>query len=77
MKPDVKRLMSRFSFDKIKRGDLLITAEIHRVKRVRKDGLLDVVTVSEECCACNGECQHERVMSRVWGQQGAMKIKTK
>ena len=58
-------------------GDLVITAEIHRVKEIRQDGSVEVVTVKPGChyCDTNGfECEHSHIMEVGWGQLSVAKI---
>jgi hypothetical protein len=76
MKQDTKLLTGRFRHSGFKRGDLVVTAEIHRVHKVKPDGKMEVSTVYPVCEVCqkNGypECVHRHIVSPGPGQHGVM-----
>ena len=78
-KGQLMRLLSAFTLEGIKPGDLVITAEIHRVvKRFGSHkGSWAVVDVHPVCGTCKTrKCFHERIMHEGYGQQGIMKLRT-
>lgn len=84
MKSDVKKLLKRLKLAGFKNGDLVVTAEIHRItdrnwgRRHSNRRSMEVVTVWPECQSCYPqECQHKRIMSagRSGGQQGIFGLK--
>ena len=70
----------------LKVGDLVITAEIHRVTHIstadecgpydkNKRTNIFVTNVKPQCGSCkSSKCKHERVMTVGWGQQCIQKI---
>lgn len=80
MKKDVQNLLAHFNTRprNLKKGDLLITAEVHRVIAPSFCGRRDEIEVSTvwpaHCAVCkNCECIHLRVMAvRGGGQQAGM-----
>lgn len=69
-------LANRFTFDGIKPGDYVVTAEIHQVAKVEGKDFLHVNTVLPACQCGAKKCKHLRIMSARFGQQGVMKLKT-
>ena len=59
----------------LKPGDLVITAEIHRVIKVEDEEHITCVDVKPLCQACNPDpCGHEYIKELGWGQQSIAKI---
>lgn len=88
MRTDARNLLRRFVIapkqDKLKAGDLLLTAEVHRVMQPffsGHEGEVLVNNVLPECSVCKNkgrdECSHMRVMQikEGGGQQALMKLK--
>ena len=83
MKDDVKKLLENFDTKpNLKAGDLVLTAEIHRVVEVDWNGNkndIEVLHVFPECTTCKNpdECGHTaiKLLNRKGGQQVLMKLK--
>ena len=77
MKKDMKQLLAQFSTPRVlHKGDLVVTAEIHRVIKKFGPGRYEVATIWPECGCCRKkECIHPRVMHVGPGQHGVMKLK--
>jgi hypothetical protein len=88
MRLDLRNFMRKFIIapkqDKLKAGDLLLTAEVHRVLQPcfhGNEGEVLVSSVLPECYECKSrgrqECTHMRVMhlNEGGGQQALMKLK--
>lgn len=60
----------------LKPGDLVMTAELHKVKKVRDEGWIEVVPVLPKCTldCCKRECKHRHIMHIGYGQQGVLKV---
>ena len=79
MKKTIKVIMES-KFEDIKKGDLVITGEIHRVVKVfnTEEKSFSVVTIKPKCDVCfkhKHKCNHQRVMSLGYGQQSFLKIR--
>lgn len=85
---DLINLLKNFERTGINNGDLVITAEIHRVvdkdwskKHLSAGGDVEVVTIWPECSVCAPkECCHSRIMrmgGAYAGQQAVMKLAKK
>lgn len=81
MKQDVRQLMALLTTKGIRNGDLVLTAEIHRVRDVnwgkREGRRQDRNRIAVSDISLNGkESKGTRIMEvRDWGQQGVMKLK--
>lgn len=64
MKPDLKKLLSKFTTEGIENGDLVITFEIHRVKNAKAGTVVGELPKGGQ-----------RIMSQYPGQQGYFKLK--
>lgn len=89
MKKDVKELLKNFDVNpKLQVGDLVLTAEIHRVIELNYNGEKDAIGVSgvfpNDCpglgnpiSPCKDECHHEYIyrINKKGGQHALMKLK--
>ena len=58
----------------LKVGDLVTTAEVHRVVKVRDAEWIEVAPVLPQCSVCGKKCLHTHVMHVGYGQQGVLKV---
>lgn len=58
----------------LKAGDLVMTAELMRVVKVRRGNRVDVVNVKPQCRVCGQGCTHEFIRHIGWGQHGIVKV---
>ncbi len=60
----------------LKEGDLVITAELHRVKKIEGRNCIEVVDVEPACSVCKpaSSCDHRFIKELGWGQHSIAKV---
>jgi hypothetical protein len=75
--PETISVMTNTKVSDLKVGDLVITAEMHRVTGINSDGSVEVITVKPKCEYCvkhDCNCDHRHHMYVGWGQLGIAKV---
>ncbi len=58
----------------LKVGDLVMTAEIHRVAKIKSKSSIVVTDYRPQCEVCGPVCCHESIMNIGWGQHSIAKV---
>lgn len=58
----------------LKVGDLVMTAELMKVRHIRNRQYIAVTSVIPQCQTCGRNCAHQWIKHTGWGQQGVVKV---